>query len=79
MKVSITYFKQSGKFYSQGEYESSCTNMFTVFQEVRDLFAQDKRPGLVDGPMEFCAVVDSDDGYPALIFPATTSTSTGGG
>lgn len=77
MIVTIHYFKSSGKFYSQGQYESSCTNMFTVFEEVRDMFAQGKRPGLVDGAMEFYAVVDSDDGYPALFMPTTTTERVG--
>lgn len=77
MIVTIDYFKSTGKFYSHSEYESSCTNMFTVFEEVRDMFARNKRPGLVDGPMEFYAVVDSEDGYPALLIPTTQPATPG--
>lgn len=34
MKVTLIYFKPSGKYYSTSEYDSSVEHMFQVFQEV---------------------------------------------
>lgn len=73
MKVFFTYFKPSGKYYSSGEYGSTCTQMYEVFDEVRTLQADGKLPGLcLGGGKDFTIHVDSDDpdvGCPALIHP----------
>lgn len=31
MKVKLTYFKRSGKYYSEGEYETKMVHMFEIF------------------------------------------------
>lgn len=49
MKVKITYYKQSGKYYSAGEYVSGCTAAYGPGTEVRKMFALGVNPGLVDG------------------------------
>lgn len=69
-KVTLTYFKESGKFYSRGEYTSIVEHVHQVFHEVR-LMRQEKRlPNITDGS-EFTIHVDflcdDTDGYPALI------------
>ena len=71
-KVKLTYFKCSGKYYSEGEYESSREHPFEIFLEAREMLNRRKRPGLVDGENEFFVVVDLPDhpsGYPCLIAP----------
>lgn len=42
--VKLTYFKQSGKFYSDGEYQSNLSDLGEIWQEVKEL---KEHPGLV--------------------------------
>jgi hypothetical protein len=44
MLIELTYFKKSGKYYTQGKYESEFTQMHDVFDEVRSM---PYLPGLV--------------------------------
>lgn len=65
MIVKLTYFKRSGKYYSEGEYESSCTEMYEVHDEVR---AMNKHPGLLGKWSEYIHITtDSDNEVPHLI------------
>ena len=48
-RVKLTYFKKSGKYYSEGYYNTCCTNMPSVVAEVlvkRDI---SKMPGIQEG------------------------------
>lgn len=45
MKVKLTYFKETGKYYSEGEYESEERYPWDVHKEVRQM---KKLPGLVE-------------------------------
>lgn len=47
--VKLTYFKQRGKYYSNGDYLSKKLQMYEIFQEVAEMLKQGNRPGLVDG------------------------------
>lgn len=74
MRVHLEYYKESGKYYSDGEYESRKEHAFEVFTEVREMVASGKRPGLVDcepGANRFSIRVFPDGEYPALISPST--------
>ena len=44
MKIKLTYFKESGKYYSEGFYESKKSLPFKVYEEVK---AMESLPGLV--------------------------------
>ena len=74
-KVKIEYYKSTGKFYSEGEYETSYSDMWAIFTEVATMLAKGKRPGLVDcepGQNEFFAVVRVPSHpceFPQLILP----------
>lgn len=72
-KVKLTYFKRSGKYYSDGEYVSGTENMWGLFDEVRALQRNGELPGLIEGGgKEFFIHVDPVEhpmGYPALIHP----------
>lgn len=81
--IEITYFKDSGKFYTSEEYEGefqatphgNCY-MDDVVQWINALKATNApMPGLStcwkSGPI----MVDCKEGYPCLILPATTSVS----
>lgn len=70
--VKIDYFKESGKFYSEGEYTSKKLHLFEIWTELIDMFTNGKRPGLIDGSLEFYAVVSVPDhphNHPFLITP----------
>ena len=45
MKVKLIYFKASGKYYSEGEYETQHKHMWKIFAEVRQMH-RDGRRGL---------------------------------
>lgn len=66
--IKLTYFKDSGKYYAEGVYESKQMRIDQVFDEVR---LRQVHPGL-NGPWSGYIFVDvqSDDGYPALIMKA---------
>jgi len=66
--IKVTYFKPSGKFYAEGEYETFLDHMFEVFEEFEEMLKKGVRPGLVNGHSNFTAVLDCDNhpfGYPA--------------
>ena len=37
MKVNLTYFKHTGKFYADGSYDSQWTDLLDIWDEVRDM------------------------------------------
>lgn len=57
MKVKLTYFKKSGKYYSGGRYNTKKTSMHEIFSEVSDMLDSGDCPGLIAGTNEFYAVV----------------------
>lgn len=65
-KVKLTYFKPSGKYYSEGEYNSAYTYAFDIYQEVRQLNKIANLPGLV-GDWYGNILVQPDECAPALI------------
>jgi hypothetical protein len=69
--VQIQYFKLSGKFYSEGAYQTEKLQMYEIFLEVRAMLHNGKRPGLVDSQHnEFTAYVtvpDHPHNHPHLI------------
>lgn len=71
-KIQITYFKSSGKFYTNDEYETEKKTMFEVCDEVRQMNRDGKLPGLVGG-WQYDILVDSKDhplAVPCLLKPA---------
>lgn len=70
MKVELTYFKERGKYYSGGEYETECEHMFQIFCEVRVMVEQRKLPELVDGAHGYHVLINVPDhphNHPHLI------------
>lgn len=67
MTVKLTYFKQTGKYYSEGAYESLNQYAFEVFNEVKEMLATKRLPDLVEGHSDFIVLVEPEDGPPALI------------
>lgn len=72
--VKLTYFKHSGKFYTEGEYVSQKLNLYDIWDELKDMLRHGIRPGLIDGPCEFHVVVNVPDhphDHPLLIHPSS--------
>ena len=53
MKVELTYFKASGKYYSSGSYETKEDGMYEIFREVKVMQKNGCLPDLVKGCTEF--------------------------
>ena len=69
MKVKLTYFKKSGKYYTEAEYDSEYKTRedWLVFQEV-SLFQRDRKlPGLSSGTWNGYVLVSPLYGVPALL------------
>lgn len=73
MKVSLTYFKETGKYYSEGSYETEKEHLFEIFNEVRQKVQDRILPRLVKGCSEFIVSIDVPDhphNHPRLIVPS---------
>lgn len=59
IKIKLQYFKQnSGKYYSDGEYQTTKKEFYEMVDEVRQLKRDGKLPGLVEGAREFTIYID---------------------
>ena len=70
MKVKCTMFKETGKYYTDGEYETGLEHLFEIWREVRTMRNEGRLPGLVQGHSHFIVSVDVPDhqfNHPHLI------------
>lgn len=58
MKVRLVYFQSSGKYFSEGEYETEKENLCQIFAEVREMSQDGRLPGLVFGCTEFHVLIN---------------------
>ncbi len=68
--VKLTYFKPSGKYYSDGEYESNKEDLWEIWNEVEQKRESGHLPGLIEGHSPFIVSVDVPDhphNHPHLI------------
>lgn len=69
-EVKLTYFKQSGKYYSEGRYETNKEYMYQIVEEVKMLNIEEDLPD-IGKTSEFSILVTVADnhpnGYPCLI------------
>lgn len=62
MKIYLEYFRRSGKWYSDGSYETSVEHLDGIWDEVREKRDKGDLPGLVEGAgKEFIISVDVPD------------------
>jgi hypothetical protein len=66
MKVKLTYFKESGKYYTEGSFTTK-KHFYDVIVEVRDMMAEGRLPGLVLGAKEFDVLVEIPNAPPHMI------------
>ena len=75
-KVKLTYFKESGKYYTDETYETDKEMMNDVYDEVRQMQRDGKLPGLVEGGgKEFTILITSEGvkhDVPQLIHPISS-------
>ena len=65
--VRIIYFKPSGKYYTEGYYNTIYED-YRIFDEVKEMFKNNIAPGLNECDPDFTAVVlPQDVAYPAMI------------
>ena len=57
MLVKLIYFKKSGKFYSEGSYESTKEYVHDVYHEVAAMLEEGTLPDLRPGATEFVVLV----------------------
>lgn len=58
MKVNLVYFKQSGKYYSEGSYETNRKELYEIWYDVSLLMQDKELPGLTQGHSNFIVSVD---------------------
>jgi hypothetical protein len=62
MQVNLTYFKQSGKYYSCGHYHTTDSeSLLDIWCEVENRRNDGVLPGLVNGHSEFMVLIDVPD------------------
>lgn len=66
-QVYLTYFKSSGKYYTEGRYVSLCQHAWEIFDEVRQKNAEKTLPGLQSGEWVGYIYVNIPEMYPALV------------
>lgn len=57
-RVNLSYFKDTGKWYSDGTYNSEKVELYAIFDEVRNLKRMKKLPGLMEGHSDFIILID---------------------
>lgn len=73
-RVQLTYFKDSGKYYSSGEYYSDfCgpNEFWDVLKEVQSKMRSKSLPGLIQGHSEFHVhmILEGESHHPPHFFP----------
>lgn len=58
MKVELTYFKPNGKWYADGEYETTIEVLYRIWEEVEAKLNSKTLPGLMEGHSPFVVLVD---------------------
>lgn len=66
MKVKLTYFKESGKYYTEGSFNSK-KDFYGVIAGVRLMMSEKKLPDLVEGADEFDVLVEIPNCPPHLL------------
>ena len=61
MKVLLTYFKLTGKFYASGEYETTLKDLGEIWNEVSEMLNPGRLPGLIEGHSQFFVTVNVPD------------------
>lgn len=69
-RVDLTYFRTTGKFYSEGSYETTVQHLWQIWEEVDRMRRERRLPGLQEGHSNYIVLVDVPDhehNHPVLI------------
>ena len=72
MTVKLTYFRKSGKFYSEGSYVTTLEDIDAIETEVWNMLFRGNRPGLTKGKHKLITLVEVPEhrfSVPYLILP----------
>jgi hypothetical protein len=59
VKIELTYFKESGKYYTQGEFDvPDETHYYDVIDMVKKMIVDEELPGLASGCWEFDVLME---------------------
>lgn len=61
MQVNLTYFKQTGKYYSEGSYQTDKTSLLDIWDEIKEKIRTKTLPCLVEGHSDFIVLVHIPD------------------
>jgi len=61
MRVELTYFKGTGKYVTEATYETEMKDMHDIWDELRVMLNDGKRPGLYDGHSGYHVLVNVPD------------------
>ena len=70
--VKLDYFKETGKWYAQGEYTTKVSELHFIWDEVEEKIEERCLPGLIQGHSNFIVSVDvpmHPYNHPHLIIP----------
>ena len=70
MKVKLTYFRASGKYATEGEYETAYSALYVIWEEVADKNRSGTLPGVVAGthmPLILIDVPEHEYNHPHMI------------
>lgn len=75
LTVKLTYFKRSGKYYSEGSYQTNYKHNYEIYDEVRTKLNSGNLPGLVEHhSTDYLVLVEYRNGVPGLVYNLDTST-----
>lgn len=57
-KVQLTYFRTTGKYYTEGEFETSAQHLWHIWAEVDRMRLEKTLPGLIKGHSPFIVLVE---------------------
>ena len=58
LKVKLQYFKESGKYYGEGEIDSYFEHMHDIVSAIKELHRERRLPGLIAGHTRFYTLID---------------------
>ena len=58
MRVELDYFKNNGKYYTSGSYDTDLEDLTDIWSEIRSMGARQVLPGLHIGHSEVIVSVD---------------------
>lgn len=68
MEVKLTYFKESGKYYTEGNYITQKKEIFEIHDEVREMKAKRSLPGITGNELTVHVDIPGHpDNHPRLI------------